>query len=90
MTAHELLEAARKAKRNETNKIYTEKWLAAADELRRKNWSWLEIYEFLKAQGENVQKHPGTFISAMSRRYRSWLDKQADKQREAAWKAGRK
>lgn len=77
MTAQELLEKAQRASRNDSKRVSTEKWLPIVDALRRKNWSWLEIYEWLKAEGENVQKHPGTFISAMSRRYRSWLDKQA-------------
>lgn len=77
MTAQELIEKARAAKRNETNKVSTEKWLGVVDELRRKNWSWLEIYLWLKEQGESVQRHPGTFISAMSRRYKNWLDKHA-------------
>lgn len=77
MSVLTLMERAKAAKVATGNKISTEKWLPVVDVLRRKNWSWEQIYAWLKEQGEVVQANPISFISAMSKRYRSWLDKQA-------------
>ena len=77
-TTTELIELAKAAQEPDEGKVSTDKWLPVVDVLRRKNWSWLAIYRWLKGQGEAVQKNPISFITAMSTRYRRWLDKQVE------------
>jgi hypothetical protein len=50
--------------------------MPAVNELRAKHFSYLEIYEWLKSRGIDVHDRPMTFISAVSRRRRRWLNKQ--------------
>ena len=71
-----LLEKAQRAKRGIPGRVSTEKWLPAVHVLRSKNWSWSEIYNWLKTEGEAVQECEISFISAMSLRYRNWLTKE--------------
>lgn len=71
----ELVELAKSAIVPRRKVTPSEPWLPVVDVLRRKGMSWSAIYDWLKEQGENVQERKGTFISTMSRRYRSWLDR---------------
>lgn len=69
----ELLEKAKGASLADIRRVSTEKWLPIVDVLRRKNFTWVQIYDWLIEQGENVQARKGTFISCMSRRYKNYI-----------------
>ena len=82
MTTEQLLQKAISAEQAHRNYTNTEKWIPVVDVFRRKGWSWVSIYEWLKKEGEHVQKTSDIFTSVMSRRYKGWLSKQAEKAQE--------
>lgn len=88
LSASDLLERARGAEKVTPSRCNTERWMPTVDLLRRKGWSYCEIYAWLKAQGEPVQKCRSSFISAVSRRYRRNIE--AARLEALASKFGRK
>ena len=80
MTADALLAQAKQTpvpqSRGKQNRRVIEEWMPAVAELRRKHFTYLMIWEWLKARGVDVHPRPGTFISAVSRRRRRCLNKQ--------------
>lgn len=78
MNAQALLSEAKQtavpAVRGTQNRRVIEEWMPAVAELRRKHFTYLMIWEWLKARGVDVHERPGTFISAVSRRRRRWLN----------------
>lgn len=79
MTAEQLLSQAQETPtplmRGKQGRRVIESWMPAVDELRRKHFTYLMIWEWLKARGVDVHERPGTFISAVSRRRRRFLNK---------------
>jgi len=80
MSTDQLLEEARgtlpRNVKGKGQRRVIESWMPAVNELRAKHFSYLEIYEWLKARGIDVHERPMTFISAVSRRRRRWLNNQ--------------
>lgn len=78
MTADVLLAEAKQtpvpAVRGKQNRRVIEEWMPAVSELRRKHFTYLMIWEWLKERGVDVHERPATFISAVSRRRRRWLN----------------
>lgn len=72
--------AAEKAPTAKGGKRNTDRWLPACAILRRKGYSYESIHAFLRKQGEDVHPCVSTFASAMSKRYRHWLDQQTKQQ----------
>lgn len=80
MSTDQLLAEARgtapKSIQGKQSRRVIEAWMPAVNELRAKHFTYLEIYEWLKARGIDVHERPMTFISAVSRRRRRWLNNQ--------------
>lgn len=79
MTTDALSEAA-KAAPPASGKRNTDRWLPACAILRGKGYSYQAMHAWLKARGEDVHPRPSDFASAMSKRYRHWLDQQTKQQ----------
>ena len=56
-------------------RICVKKWLPVCDELRRKDWPYRDIYEWLKGEGERVHDDCSKFTPAMSQAYNRFLEK---------------
>lgn len=80
MSTEQLLSMARetapKTIKGQQSRRVIEAWMPAVNELRAKHFTYLEIYDWLKARGVDVHERPMTFISAVSRRRRRWLNNQ--------------
>ena len=76
VVVNDLLKAAKSAPRAERAVRTTDMWMPAVMELRRKNYSYAAIHEFLRAHGEDVHPNVTTFTSAVSRRLRKWITNQ--------------
>jgi hypothetical protein len=72
----DLLAAAKKAPRAGRAERTTDMWMPAVIELRRKNYSYADIYEWLRGQGEDVHPNLTTFTSVVSRRLKRWQQRQ--------------
>jgi len=73
----DLLQAAREAVNpREAARLSVSKWLPVVIELRRKNFTYRDIYQFLQSHGEAVQKNEAAFIVAMARCYRNHINQQ--------------
>ena len=75
MTAHDLVARARMHNPATPAKRNTDRWLPAAQVLRAKGMTWLQIWEWMKEEGEPVHEDASTFISALSKRYRRHIAK---------------
>jgi|GEM_PF-7058066 len=71
----QLLEAAKKATLPAQKSISIKKWTAIIVELRSKNWTFKEIYDWLREQGERVHDDARVFQAGASRVYNDYLKK---------------
>jgi hypothetical protein len=74
----DLLAAAKKAPRADRDGRTTDMWLPAVIELRRKNYTYAAIHQWLRSQGEDVHPSITTFTSAVSRRLKRWQRRQME------------
>lgn len=76
MTLEQVYEDAKKVPASGRMVRVTDKWLPVVAMLREKNFTYEDIWKFLRERGQNVHDSPRVFASAMSRRYRHWLKTQ--------------
>ena len=76
MNLEELYIEARKAPRSGRTVRCTDKWMPIVRDLRGKNYTYEQIWTWLKDRGQDVHAKPQTFASAESRRFRRWLSQQ--------------
>jgi len=68
----DLLKAAKAAPAANRRHRNTDRWMPSVSILRRKGYSYAQIHEWLRQQGEDVHPKVSTFTATVSRRYLRW------------------
>jgi hypothetical protein len=76
MTIDKLVKAARSAPPANRRVRCTDRWMPVVKELRAKNYTYADIWQWLKDRGQDVHANPRVFASAASRRFRNWINNQ--------------